>query len=136
MAPIWSLHKKPDSYSPKSLYPRLHKLKNRGIAYVKRRLFLLHVLDFNAIFANQNPLPTLRPGNFDLHTKMPGIRPCLSCSIQMSSLCRFTSCRQAEWTPLQASCLIGKTAISLITTDHVTLLSSTRAFEWYAIVNI
>ena len=32
------------------------------------------------------------------------IRPCLSRSTQMSSLCRFTSRRQAEWTPLQASC--------------------------------
>ena len=89
LAPIWSLHKKPDSYSPKSLYRhhgvgiydnskqeecsplvpasraysksvhrvcialfveypwcfflchnlRLHKLKNRGIAYVKRSSF-------------------------------------------------------------------------------------------------
>ena len=67
---------------------RLHKLKNRGIAGLcEKKLFLLHVLDFNAIFANQDPLPTLGPGNFDLHTKMPGIRPCLSRSIQMPSLC-------------------------------------------------
>ena len=53
---------------------RLHKLKNCGIAYLKK-LFLFHVLDCNAIFANQDPLPTLRPGNFDLHTKMPGSAP-------------------------------------------------------------
>ena len=32
-------------------------------------LFLFHVLYCNAIFANQDLLPTLRPGNFDLHTK-------------------------------------------------------------------
>ena len=51
---------------------RLHKLKNFGIAYLKEKLFLFHVLDCNAIFANQDLLPTLRPGNFDLHTKMPG----------------------------------------------------------------
>ena len=38
-------------------------------------LFLFHVLDCNAIFANQDLLPTLRPGNFDLHTKMPGAAP-------------------------------------------------------------
>ena len=38
-------------------------------------LFLFHVLDCNAIFANQNLLPTLRPGHFDLHTKMPGSAP-------------------------------------------------------------
>ena len=38
-------------------------------------LFLFHVLDCNAIFANQDLLPTLRPGNFDLHTKMPGSAP-------------------------------------------------------------
>ena len=38
-------------------------------------LFLFHVLDCNAIFANQDLLPTLRPGNFDLHTKMPGSTP-------------------------------------------------------------
>ena len=38
---------------------------------IKKKLFLFHVLDCNAIFANQDPLPTLRPGNFDLHTKMP-----------------------------------------------------------------
>ena len=62
----------------------------------EKKLFLIHVLDFNAIFANQDPLPTLRPGNFDLHTKMPEIRPCLSRGIQMFSLCRFTSRRQAE----------------------------------------
>ena len=36
-------------------------------------LFLFHVLDCNAIFANQDP--TLRPGNFDLHTIMPGSAP-------------------------------------------------------------
>ena len=51
---------------------RLHKLKNCGIAYLKEKLFWFHVLDCNAIFANQDLLPTLRPGNFDLHTKMPG----------------------------------------------------------------
>ena len=33
------------------------------------------MLDCNAIFANQDPLPTVRPGNFDLHTKMPGSAP-------------------------------------------------------------
>ena len=49
------------------------------------------MLDFNAIFANQDPLPTLRPGNFDLHTKMPGIRPFLSRSIQMSSVSIYFS---------------------------------------------
>ena len=38
-------------------------------------LFLFHVLDCIAIFANQDLLPTLRPGNFDLHTKMPGSAP-------------------------------------------------------------
>ena len=38
-------------------------------------LFLFHVLHCNAIFANQDLLPTLRPGNFDLHTKMPGSAP-------------------------------------------------------------
>ena len=38
-------------------------------------LFLFHVLDCNAIFANQDLLPTLKPGNFDLHTKMPGSAP-------------------------------------------------------------
>ena len=38
-------------------------------------LFLFHVLDCNAIFANQDLLPTLRPGNFDQHTKMPGSAP-------------------------------------------------------------
>ena len=38
-------------------------------------LNLFHVLDCNAIFANQDLLPTLRPGNFDLHTKMPGSAP-------------------------------------------------------------
>ena len=38
-------------------------------------LFLFHVLDCNAIFANQDLLSTLRPGNFDLHTKMPGSAP-------------------------------------------------------------
>ena len=86
---------------------RLHKLKNRGIAYVKRSSFCFMCSIFNAIFANQDPLPTLRPGNFDLHTKMPGIRPCLSRSIQMSSLCRFTSRRQAEWTRAVARTLIG-----------------------------
>ena len=32
------------------------------------------------------------------------VRPCLSRSTQMSSLCRFTCRRQTEWTPLQASC--------------------------------
>ena len=41
----------------------------------KKKLFLFHVLDCNAIFANQDLLPTLRPGNFDLHTKMPGSAP-------------------------------------------------------------
>ena len=50
----------------------LHKLKNK---LFKKKLFLFHVLDCNAIFANQDPLPTLRPGNFDLHTKMPGSAP-------------------------------------------------------------
>ena len=51
---------------------RLHKLKNCGIA-----LFVscARCLDCNAIFANQDLLPTLRPGNFDLHTKMPGSAP-------------------------------------------------------------
>ena len=38
-------------------------------------LFLFHVFDCNAIFANQDLLPTLTPGNFDLHTKMPGSAP-------------------------------------------------------------
>ena len=38
-------------------------------------LFLFHVLDCNAIFANRDLLSTLRPGNFDLHTKMPGFAP-------------------------------------------------------------
>ena len=38
-------------------------------------LFLFHVLDCNAIFVNQDLLPTLRPGNFDLHRKMPGSAP-------------------------------------------------------------
>ena len=66
-------------------------------------LFLFHVLDCNAIFANQDLLPTLRRGNFDLHTKILD-PPRLSRSTQMSSLCRFTSRLQAEWTPLQASC--------------------------------
>ena len=83
---------------------RLHKRKNRGIAYVKRSSFCFMCSISMPYFANQDPLPTLRPGNFDIHTKMLGIRPCLSRSIQMSSLCRFTSRRQAEWTPLQASC--------------------------------
>ena len=41
----------------------------------KKKLFLFHVLDCNAIFANQDLLPTSRPGNFDLHTKMPGSAP-------------------------------------------------------------
>ena len=52
---------------------RLHKLKNCGIA--RKKLFLFHVLDFNATFVNQDPLPTLRLGNFDLHTKIPGSAP-------------------------------------------------------------
>ena len=52
---------------------RLHKLKNCGIA--KKKLFLFHVLDFNATFANKDPLSTLKPENFDLHTKIPGSAP-------------------------------------------------------------
>ena len=81
-------------YSPPP--PQINALVSPlGIA-CEKKLFLLHVLDFNAIFADQDPLPTLRRGNFDLHTKMPGIRPCLSRSILMSSLCRFTSRRQTE----------------------------------------
>ena len=64
---------------------RLHKLKNCGIA---KKSFLFHVLDFNATFANQDPLPTLRPGNFDLHTKIPGPTPARKpYGTQMSSLC-------------------------------------------------
>ena len=73
---------------------RLHKLKNCGIA--KKRLFLFHVLDFSATFANQDALPSLRPGNFDLRTKFLDPPLPTPYSTQMSSLCRFTSRRQAE----------------------------------------
>ena len=69
-------------------------------------LFLFHVLDCNAIFANQDLLPTLdyKTRKFWPTYENAWIRPCLNRSTQMSSLCRFTSRRQAEWTPLQASC--------------------------------
>ena len=69
-------------------------------------LFLFHVLDCNAIFANQDstPPPHFKTRKFWPTYENAWIRPCLSRSTQMSSLCRFTSRRQAEWTPLQASC--------------------------------
>ena len=54
---------------------RLHKLNNYATAYLKNSSFLFHVLDFNAIFESQDPLLTLRPGNFDLYTKIPGSAP-------------------------------------------------------------
>ena len=81
--------------------------KNRGIAYVKRSSFCFMCSISMPYLLIKTPSP-LRPVNFDPHTKMPGIRPCLSRSIQMSSLCRFTSRWQVEWTLLQASCLTGK----------------------------
>ena len=48
---------------------------HNGLSLLYGKLFLFHVLECNAIFANQDLLPTLRPGNFDLHTKMPGSAP-------------------------------------------------------------
>ena len=62
---------------------------------MEKQLFLFQMLDLNATFANQDPSPTLRPGNFDLHTKIPG-SPCLNRSTQMPNLYLFSSRRQAE----------------------------------------
>ena len=101
----FDLHKKPDdTYSPISLYRHhgvsiydnskqeecshlmlaslVHIVKvfiecycTEKLWYCQKKLFLFHVLDFNATFANQDPLSTLKPGNFDLHTKIPGSAP-------------------------------------------------------------
>ena len=46
-------------------------LKNCGM---RKQLFLFYLLDLYVILANQDP-PTLRPGNLDLHTKIPESAP-------------------------------------------------------------
>ena len=53
---------------------------------------------FKSNFWKSRPFPTLRQRNIR-------ICPCLSRSTQISRLCSFSSPRQAEWTPVQASCL-------------------------------
>ena len=62
----------------------------------EKKLFPFHVLDLNVIFANQDPLPTFKTRKFLPTYENAWIRPCLSRSTQMYSLCRFTSCRRAE----------------------------------------
>ena len=78
---------------------RLHMLKTcsigKTVLSVSCARFKSHICKLRP-----PPPPTLRPRN-------PCICPCLSRrrrSTQISRLCPFPSRRQAEWTPLQASC--------------------------------
>ena len=54
---------------------------------------------FKSHICKSRPPPPLRPRNYCIY-------PCLCRSTQMSILCLFSSRRQAEWTPVQASCFI------------------------------
>ena len=71
-----------------------------------KTVFLLHVLDLNAIFAHQDPLPSLRQGTFYPHTKIPRSAPAWAV-VHKCPICA-SSRRQGEWTPVQVSYLYHK----------------------------
>ena len=76
----------------------LHMPKTCGIG---KTVLSVSRARFKSHFWKSRPFPTLRQRNIC-------ICPCLSRSTQISRLCPFSSRRQAEWTPVQASCFIHK----------------------------